>query len=433
MSPHDMNFVAQILDMARTCSISVEVYLRREETTRITWGTEGTRAGSSRHSARGTVRVIVDGCLGWSTGSLALPAQQMFSMACINARFGPPVTWTFANSGENPHEHDANLSQPSDLLNLCEQAMYLATMIRQRWRNIHAVATVTITESRRALATSSDAVWNYECPRAKVTLSARVSRVAQDISYINIERSGVALAPLLAAAIESIEARLAILEHPVQSLERSVPIVLAPETARAFLLHTLTMSCVPTGEPNWFAIPRHRWHRSLTIWDDATATDFPGSAPCDDEGVPSQLTLLVENGLPCGYIVDRALAAQYRVPPTGNGIRDETGLPAPQFRNIVIEPQQGGEPRAIAELPAALLVYDMSLIETADAAQVAARIDLAAFMRWGEPIHRVTNGVLHGDFVEALRTAIPMDGCAAVASSMAIPSLLIEGGLAVQV
>lgn len=432
MKLHDMNFVAQILDTARPCGIPVEVYLVHEEITRITWGTEGTRTGWSRQSARGTVRAIVDGRLGWSTGSLSLSPQQMFSVACANARFGPPATWTFADSCADVCKQDIALPQPSDPLALCEQAMCLATMIGQHRKGVHAIAAVTVTESRRTLATSSDAVWNYKCPRAHVTLSARVSQLA-DGSFINVEKSGVTLAPLLTFAIESIEMRLAILEHPVQSLKHLGPVVLAPDAAKVLIFHALIMSCVPTGDLEWLTNPRRRWHSSVTVWDDGTAADFPGSALCDDEGVPSQRTLLVENGIPSGYIVDRALAAQYRVSPTGNGIRGEMGVPSPQFRNIIFEPQRESESRTIADLPGALLVYDMNLIETADSARIAARINFAVFMHWGEPVYRVTNGILQGNFVEALRAAIPVDDRAAAVGSKTFPYLLIEEGLAFQV
>lgn len=432
MKRHDMNFVAQILDTARPCGVPVEVYLVREEIASITWGTEGTRTGWSKGGARGTVRVIVDGRLGWSTGSLSLSPQQVFSVACVNARFGPPATWMFAESGADVCQPDIALPQPFDPLALCEQAMYLATMVSQHRQGVHAIAAVTVTESRRTLVTGRDAVWNYECPRAHVTLSARVSQLA-DVSFINVEKSGVTLGPLLTGAIESMEVRLAVLEHPVQSLKHLGPVVLAPDAAKAFIFRALVMSCVPTGDPEWLTHPCLRWHSSVTVWDDGTAADFPGSALWDDEGVPSQRTLLVENGIPSGYIVDRALAAQYCVSPTGNGIRGEMGLPSPQFRKIIFEPQRGGESRTIADLPSALLVYDMNLIETADSARIAARVNLAVFMHWGEPIYRVTNGILQGNFVEALRAAIPVDDRAAAVGSKTVPYLLIEAGLAFQV
>ncbi len=433
MNSDDMALADQLLGAARIRGVAADVYLAREEITTVSWGTEGTRSGSIRRWARVTVRAIVDGRLGWSTSRLPFSPWRVLSMACINARFGPRVAWSFADDGEHLTEHSPSRRQWDDPSMLLEQVVDLAVGLRQRWKGVHAVATLSVTESRRLLATSGGAAWAYECPRVGVALLARPTQVAQGIPLVSVEHTGVTLAPVRAATAESIGMRLALLKSPAQQLGRSVPIVLASDAAALVLNLALTTLCVPRKDPDWIARRRPSWHRSFTIWDDGTGVDFQGGAPCDDEGIPSQRTLLVDGGAVRGCIVDRMLSSEYCIPPTGNGIRGEAGLPEPRLRNIVIEPYQGGGPAAIAELPEALIIYDMSLIETADATQLAARIDLAALVRWGEPTHRISGGVLQGSLVEALGTAMPVDDRATVANPTAIPSLLFETGLEVRI
>ncbi len=72
----------------------------------------------------------------------------------------------------------------------------------------------------------------------------------------------------------------------------------------------------------------------VTIVDDGTIDDQSGSINFDDEGSPSQRTVLVEKGILTGYLHDKISAAHYSVPPTGNGRRESYAhYPLPRMRN----------------------------------------------------------------------------------------------------
>jgi TldD protein len=59
----------------------------------------------------------------------------------------------------------------------------------------------------------------------------------------------------------------------------------------------------------------------VTIVDDATIPSGLGSLNVDDEGIPGQRTVLVENGILTSYMHDRISARYYSLAPTGNGRR----------------------------------------------------------------------------------------------------------------
>jgi TldD protein len=56
----------------------------------------------------------------------------------------------------------------------------------------------------------------------------------------------------------------------------------------------------------------------LTVGDDGSATSLPGSLPFDDEGAPTQNTLLVQHGVLVGRLHTRESAGRAGVRPTGN-------------------------------------------------------------------------------------------------------------------
>ncbi len=65
----------------------------------------------------------------------------------------------------------------------------------------------------------------------------------------------------------------------------------------------------------------------ITVVDDATVANKRGSFIFDDEGTPSQRTLLIEKGILKNYMYDRRLARQDEAKSTGNGRRESYRFP----------------------------------------------------------------------------------------------------------
>jgi TldD protein len=77
----------------------------------------------------------------------------------------------------------------------------------------------------------------------------------------------------------------------------------------------------------------------VTGIDDATVPNAWGSFSFDDEGTPSQRTVLFEGGDLRGYLYDRLRADHDGVPSTGNGRRQSyASLPIPRMTNSYILP-----------------------------------------------------------------------------------------------
>ncbi|MBI2779340.1 MAG: metalloprotease TldD [Gammaproteobacteria bacterium] len=71
-----------------------------------------------------------------------------------------------------------------------------------------------------------------------------------------------------------------------------------------------------------------------TVVDDGTLDSRRGSLNVDDEGTPTQRTVLIENGILKGYMQDKMNARLMGVAPTGNGRRESYAhLPMPRMTN----------------------------------------------------------------------------------------------------
>ena len=74
--------------------------------------------------------------------------------------------------------------------------------------------------------------------------------------------------------------------------------------------------------------------QACTVVDDGTIPWRRGSLNVDDEGTPTSRTVLVENGILCGYLQDRLNARLMDMAPTGNGRRQSYAhMPMPRMTN----------------------------------------------------------------------------------------------------
>lgn len=79
-------------------------------------------------------------------------------------------------------------------------------------------------------------------------------------------------------------------------------------------------------------------HENLTAWDEGLTDKAFGSIDMDDEGMPPQRTLLIENGILKNFIADRAGAIRTGHPRTGSGRRQSYSFAAAsRMRNTYID------------------------------------------------------------------------------------------------
>jgi len=98
----------------------------------------------------------------------------------------------------------------------------------------------------------------------------------------------------------------------------------------------------------------------ITVVDDPTLPQKRGSYAFDDEGTPSQRTLLVEEGILKGYLYDRLTALKEGVESTGNGRRESyQHKPIPRMSNTLIVPGKTKPEEIIRSVEKGLFVKKM--------------------------------------------------------------------------
>ena len=98
----------------------------------------------------------------------------------------------------------------------------------------------------------------------------------------------------------------------------------------------------------------------ISVVDDATLAHMRGTYAYDDEGTPSERTVLVEQGILKNYLFDRFHALKFKQESTGNGRRESFRFkPIPRMSNTMILPGKDDPKKIIASVDDGVLVVKM--------------------------------------------------------------------------
>lgn len=128
----------------------------------------------------------------------------------------------------------------------------------------------------------------------------------------------------------------------VESPRGSFPVVFGPgETGVIFhesCGHGMEADLVFKGSNFKDQIGKQTAAKGVTLIDDGTIPQMPGSFAYDDEGTPAQRTVLVEDGIQRNYLSDLVWAQKMGVESTGSGRRQSfKHIPIPRMRNTFID------------------------------------------------------------------------------------------------
>lgn len=92
-------------------------------------------------------------------------------------------------------------------------------------------------------------------------------------------------------------------------------------------------------------------NEAVTAWDEGHTAKGYGSIHMDDEGMPSQKTLLIENGVLKNFLADRIGSVKTGHPRTGSGRKENyTFAPASRMRNTWLAPGKNTREELIASV-----------------------------------------------------------------------------------
>ena len=166
---------------------------------------------------------------------------------------------------------------------------------------------------------------------------------------------------------------------------------------------------------------------NVTIIDDGTIPGGFGSSPFDDEGVPSQRTVVIERGVLKSYLLNTYTAKKLGLKTTGNASRGLAGTPGIGAGNFFLEPGEKTPQQIIAGVKQGLyltgfLGFGVNLV-TGDFSRGANGL----WIENGELTYPVEEITVAGNLKEMFMNISAIGNDFEFRSSTAAPTLRIDG------
>ncbi|GAB4346600.1 MAG: TldD/PmbA family protein [Cyanophyceae cyanobacterium] len=144
-------------------------------------------------------------------------------------------------------------------------------------------------------------------------------------------------------------------------------------------------------------------HENLTAWDEGLSDGAFGTLDMDDEGMPVQRTLLIENGILKNFISDRAGSVRTGHPRTGSGRRQSYGFAAAsRMRNTYIAPGQYSTADLFASIERGIYCKKMGGGSVGATGQFNFGVDEAYLIENGEITKPLKGATLIGEATEIM-------------------------------
>jgi TldD protein len=145
-------------------------------------------------------------------------------------------------------------------------------------------------------------------------------------------------------------------------------------------------------------------HESLTAWDEGRTSEAFGTLDMDDEGMPAQRTLLIENGVLKNFLSDRAGAMRTGHPRTGSGRRQGyTYAAASRMRNTYIAPGEHSLEDLFASVDRGIYCKKMGGGSVGATGQFNFAVDEAYLIEHGRITRPLKGATLIGEAVDIMQ------------------------------
>ena len=194
---------------------------------------------------------------------------------------------------------------------------------------------------------------------------------------------------------------------------KSLPVIFTPRGVASTFSSPLALAF--NGKTNLEGVSPLRdklgeniFNNTFSLYDDAISDYCLGSSPCDDEGVPSQQTMLINEGMVEHFIYDLQTAALAGSKSTGNGKRSGAGIPKPEMNFLVIKEGTTSFQDMIADMKEGLLIEQLMGAEQGNilGGDFGGNVLLGYKIEAGEIVGRVKDTMISGNIYQVLKQPI---------------------------
>ena len=407
-----------ILAQAKQAAEEAEVFMISSEETPVHFEANRLKHIQSKQSTTVALRIVRQGRIGYATTTDLGNCQSLVNNAVETAHFGMPAKFELPSQTSYPQieAFDPNVeSTPVEgMIKLGEE---LIATIRGHTPDIvceaevsKMVASVHIINSRGGQATYPKSIFSLSIEGSLIRDTDMLFVGESESSCHPLtESKGVAEVVLQQLELAKDQASVPSQPLPVIFTPRGVASALMPPLMTAFNGKTVLEGASPVGNK----LGEQVFDKKLWLWDDPTIHFRPSSRPCDDEGVTSQRTPLIEEGAVAHFLYDLQTAALAHTQSTGNGSRNRGGLPSPSPSAFIIAPGNTTFDGMVQDMKEGLVIEYLMGAEQGNilGGDFSGNVLLGYKVKSGKIVGRVKDTMVSGNVYQVLKqiTAIGSD------------------------
>jgi PmbA protein len=420
-----MEYLLEILRSAQKVAEQAEVFWVSWQETPVDFEANKLKQIQNKESTSVALRISREGRIGFSATSgphpYPLPSgrglgevETLLDMAVETAQFGLPASFTFPSSKDYPEVSifDSRVEKIS-IEEIIELGNQLITKVREYAPDILCDVRVTKGTNSVHIINSQGGEASYAKSFFSLSLGGILIRDT-DMLFVGDSESSCCLPDKLDVVADRVIKQLELAkESAAVSGAKLLPVIFTPRGVASAFLSPIEVAfngkaVLEGASPLKNRLGEQVFDNGLSLWDDATIAYGIGSSPCDDEGMPSQCTALIKNGVVSNFLYDLQTAALAGTQSTGNGRRVGGSFPKPAISSLAIKEGEVPFQSMVEDMREGLIVEQLIGAEQGNllAGDFGGNVLLGYKVENGRIIGRVKDTMISGNIYQVLASSL---------------------------
>ncbi len=330
----------KILNEAKKVAEAAEVFCITSETTPVQFEANRLKHVQSKQSTNVALRIIKNGRIGYATSTNLKESRKIVDSAVETAEFGMKAEFEFPNLDSYPKvvTYDPAIRRVTTE-EMTELGEKMISSLRENTPGLQCEASISKGTVSVRLINSKGGQAEYRKSVFSLGVEGQLIR-GTDMLFVGEGQSSCHPINDISGITEVVFQQLEFSKNNTSIKTGELPVIFTPRGVASALVQPLMAGLngkivLEGSSPLVNKFGKKIFDNNLSLFDDPTIDFQPGSRPCDDEGVPSQKTPLIENGVVSNFLYDLQTAALAGKKSTGSGER-HGGLPAPSSTACII-------------------------------------------------------------------------------------------------
>ncbi len=400
----------EMLKQASKVAEEAEVFAVSRSETDAVFETNRLKQVVTRETSGRALRLIKGGRIGFSASNKVNGTKELVAMALEMAPFGAEAKFEFPalESYSRVEVYDPDVEKVTEE-QMVELGQSLIDKVRAHTPELVCgggvsknTISVEITNSRGGRATYRKSVFSLSVEGVLIR--------GTDMLFVGDSESSCRPITDHKTVSHNTLEQLERAKETAHSTEGKLPVIFTPLGVASTLLMPIAMAVngktvLQGASPLGHRKGEQVFDKRLSIRDDPMIEYGPGSRFCDDEGVPSQRTPLIDKGVVANFLYDLQTAALAGTRSTGSASRSLSSLPTPSLSAIVIEEGDTSFEDMLAGIKDGLVVEELMGASMGNVlgGDFSGNVLLGYRVNNGKLVGRVKDTMVTGNIYEALK------------------------------